>query len=284
MALNTTGTPSTANYVLGRGVVYISPLSNGATTGFIDLGNAPAFSASVDVEELLHQSSRSGTRVTDKRVIISRTVSLSLTVDEITHDNLALFFVGSTSSAANSVLTADIGTTGDNSTAVTFAAANGWSKGRWYNMVDGNGDRFSLASATGVVIVNDAAGTPAALSSSDYTLDLDMGRVFIHHDATADVTKTLGVLVESDNQSAARATIQKVEALKGTNTEYAVKFVMENPANNDEPLEFLFHSVQLAADGELALIGDEFSQIQLSGTAQVDDNGDTLTITGLSAT
>lgn len=286
MAINTSGTPSTANYVLGRGVVYISPLVSGAPTGYIDLGNAPSFSSSIDVEELLHQSSRTGTRVTDKRVIISRTVSLALTIDEITHDNLALFYVGSIAEATNPARAADIGTVGSPNTAVTFQAAN-WSKARWYDMVNGSGARFSLATSTGVTIVADAGGTPVTLTEgTDYVLDRDLGRIFIPEGSSAVTTVTLGVIVDSSEQVSAnaRASIQTMEALKGTNNEYAVKFVMENPANADEPLEFEFHSVQLAADGELALIGEEFTSINLSGTAQVDDNGDTLTITGLSPT
>jgi len=45
-------------------------------------------------------------------------------------------------------------------------------------------------------------------------------------------------------------------------------FIAENPAANDEQGEYQFHQVSLKADGDFALIGDEFSQMAFTAVAE----------------
>jgi len=54
-------------------------------------------------------------------------------------------------------------------------------------------------------------------------------------------------------------------------------FIAVNPADEDHESEFVFEQVNLKPQGELSLIGDEYTTIQLTGVAEVGDNGRTLT-------
>lgn len=269
MAINTTGKPDTRDYFLGRGIIYLAELdANSLPKEYRDLGNSPAFSITVESEELLHQLSRTGLRVTDKRITLSQDISMSFQLDEISHDNLALFFTGTTQSVTNPAV-AGVGTMGS-PIAITATAV----LGRWYDLktsYDGLGTPTAF-SADSVPKIRRTSGTPMDLVlGTDYEIDRQMGRVFLKHNAV-NVAAGDDIGWYSAADASAPATLQLMKALKGTVKDYALKFIAENPANAAEKIEYEFHSVQLSADGDLSLIGDEFSVAGFSGSAQKNTN------------
>lgn len=269
MAINSTGKPDTRDYFLGRGIIYLAELdANSLPKEYRDLGNSPAFSITVESEELLHQLSRSGLRVTDKRITLSQDISLSFSLDEISHDNLALFFTGTTNSVTNPAV-AGVGTMMAPIAITTTAVL-----GRWYDLktaYDGTGVPTAF-SADSVPKIRRTSGTPMDLVlGTDYEIDRQMGRVFLKHNAV-NVAANDDIGWYSAADASAPATLQLMKALKGTVKDYALKFIAENPANSSEKIEYDFHSVQISADGDLALIGDEFSAAGFSGSAQKNTN------------
>jgi len=84
--------PSTTLYTLGKGVLSIGEWS-GATppSSFVDVGNCPKFEVEVTEEKLAHYSSRSGTRVKDKEVILETGYNCNFDLDEISVQNLKMF-------------------------------------------------------------------------------------------------------------------------------------------------------------------------------------------------
>lgn len=92
-------TPSPNNYVLGRGVVYFDRRDpdTGLLTGERDLGNAPAFSLTLDLETLEHFSSRAGLRAKDKEVTLQITPSVSFQLDEVNVENVKLIYLAESS-------------------------------------------------------------------------------------------------------------------------------------------------------------------------------------------
>lgn len=272
---NTTGLPQTKDYSLGRGKLYIAKL-NVATgkpdaSGWRDIGNVPAFSTSVDVEELLHQSSQAGLKVTDKRVVVSQTLNFSFSMDETSSQNMALYFSGDTATVTNPAVA------GFTAVVLTTAAK----LGRWYDIVNGSGVRAVDIDPTKVTARE--AGTPTTLVlGTDYKLDTKMGRIFLFSTATGIADgETLDVALTAD--AGASASLDQVKALKKSAEQLVLKFIAENPANNDQQVELEFHSVTLSADGDLALIGDDWITMQVTGTAQQETLGGsearTLTIT-----
>lgn len=86
--------PSTSLYSLGKGILSIgdwsgsTPPSAGA---YVDVGNCPSFELEVVEESLDHYSSRAGTRVKDKSVIIETGYTVTFGLDEISVKNLQMF-------------------------------------------------------------------------------------------------------------------------------------------------------------------------------------------------
>jgi hypothetical protein len=92
--------PSPQLYSLGRGIVSIGEW-NGTTPpdggSYIDVGNSPRFEVEVTEEKLEHFSSRSGTRLKDKVVILETGYTLNFDLDEISVENLKIFLKGTLS-------------------------------------------------------------------------------------------------------------------------------------------------------------------------------------------
>lgn len=256
--LNTTGQPSTIDYNLGRGAVYFG--TNAPVTGlalaYRHLGNAPEFNINLEVETLEHQASLAGLKTTDKEVTVSQTLGLSLSLDEINFQNLAIFMAGSNPAHTNILSVSNL----------EYFAIN---VGRWFDIYDTTtGNRVYDITDAGDVDVSRSSGSSSLTLTivTDYLLDLKMGRVFIN---------TTGAMVDGDDfiisytsSGSPIATIDTVEALTTTTVAGSLKFISQNPTDADHESEFQFHSVSLKAEGDFSLIGDDFTVMQLTGKAE----------------
>lgn len=81
--------PNTLNYFIGKGICYFTP--DGGVER--DLGNAPEVELTPAVDKLDHFSSRTGTRTKDRSIIIEKSVTLRLVLEEVTAENLALLLM-----------------------------------------------------------------------------------------------------------------------------------------------------------------------------------------------
>lgn len=275
--LNLTGLPNTNDYNLGRGIVFFGVIDaiTGLPVNYRDLGNAPEFNVSIESETLEHQSSRLGLKSTDKEVVISQKMSLSLTLDEINFQNLAQLFSGVTATHTNPAIAgfAEI---------LDFVAAANVVLGRWYDLKDSTGERvYDIQQTADVLLENGSAGNPGVLvDGTDYTLDLKMGRFFLLTTATNIVNGEEIDFTLTANASAVN--LDEVQALTTTSVVGGLKFISENPASNDHQTEYMFHQVSLKAEGDFSLIGDEFTQMQFTAVAEknalADATSPTLTV------
>lgn len=280
--LNVTGLPDTGDYSLGRGVIYIAEIDTTTgkpnDAGWEDLGNAPEFSTSVDVETLEHVSSRGGLAVTDKEVVLSQTLNIAFTLDELRFQNIARFLSGDSVSEPDvNPAVAGFGPIVQTSVAGITAL------GRWYDITDGvnqTGVRVMDIDAT-LLTVNETSGAPVLLTEDvDYTVDEKTGRIFFLTTA-ADITagEPFSVTLSAD---AAAVAYDEVRGLTKTSVLVALKFVAVNPANNDEVKEYQFHQVNLKAEGDFSLIGQEFTTMGFTAVAEsnalADPNSPIVTI------
>jgi hypothetical protein len=83
--------PSIQNYHIGKGIVSFQ--EDGAPD-FVDLGNAPSFVWTPNVEKKEHFSSREGVKTKDFTAITQTGATIKFTLDEINGDNLAIFTLG----------------------------------------------------------------------------------------------------------------------------------------------------------------------------------------------
>lgn len=275
---NTTGLPNTDDYNLGRGIVYFAAINaaNGRPISWRDMGNAPDFTIQIEKETLEHQSSRQGLRVVDKEVVVSQKVSFSFGLDEVNHENLADFFSGEKATHTNVAIAGF---------AEYVMVANGnLALGRWYDIVNSSGNRaYDVDSADLVVKTN--AGSPVTLvEGTDYTVDNTMGRIFTLSASAALATAITGgfglrVAVTADANA---STINEVRALTKSAIAGALKFIGDNPAANGVKTEYQFHQVTLKAEGDFALIGDDWTKMTFTGAAERNTlgspNSPTLTV------
>lgn len=100
--------PSTDNYVLGKGKLYFDKLSQstGLYEGERDLGNAPAVNLNITLEELAHYSSRGGLKAKDKKVISEVSPTITFTLDENSKENVALLFMAEMEDVTQAAATA----------------------------------------------------------------------------------------------------------------------------------------------------------------------------------
>jgi hypothetical protein len=238
--INTTGTPNTEDYNLGRGIVYFSTL------------NASE-----------HLSSREGLKTVDKEVVVSQKMTLSLTLDEINFQNLALLFSGETATLTNPSIA------GFAKYEMITAASGGVELGRWYDIVDASGIRCYDIQVTGELILNNGDDEVLLVEGTDYEEDLVMGRVFLLTTATKiSAAEALDVTVTAN---AAAVNVDEVRSLTTTAVIGALKFIAENPASSDTKTEYQFHKVSLKAEGDYTTIGDEFTQMQFTAVAEKNE-------------
>ena len=88
---------SIANYTVGKGIVSLK--AAGALT-YADMGTCTEFEFTPEVEKLDHFSSRSGVREKDKSVVIQKSGTLRLVLDEWTVENLKLAVLGSSATVS----------------------------------------------------------------------------------------------------------------------------------------------------------------------------------------
>lgn len=276
MAKNFSGAPNTRNYLLGRGAIYVSALSasTGLPADYRHLGNAPAFSMTVEEETLEHQSSLSGLKVTDARVVLSKEIQFSFELDEIEDNNLELFLSGTSSNVTNPAVA---GFT--NNTLIPSAVL-----GRWYDLQTTAGVRaYDIQDGSDIALSEDPLGSPTSLvEGTDYETDLVNGRIRLLSTATnvAD-GEDVGLVLAAD--AGPTSAYERIDALAGSNTQkYAVKFVSINPQDGNRNTEYEFAKASLSADGEMGLISDEFATMGFSGVAEAStERGFTLYVTSI---
>jgi len=263
--LNLTGLPNTGDYNLGRGIAYIG--TPDATTkkvdvdGWRDLGNCPAFSFTMETEELSHQSSREGTRTTDLRVPVSQELQLGFQLDELNFQNLALFFSGEAVAEPDT----HPAVAGVADVSITTAAE----LGRWYDLYASDaqaGIRLMNIDSTKLSLSKDPGGTPVALDEGiDYKVDEEMGRIFFFSTAVkiadgdeCDFTITADTGAEDYDE---------VRCLTLTSQTVSLKFIARN-ANGDKQAEYEIHQCRLSPEGEFTAIGEEFTTLGFTAVVE----------------
>lgn len=98
-------TDSINNYTIGKGIVSFQ--KTGASV-YRDLGNSPRFEIQPNVETLAHFSSRTGVKTKDAEFITSKSATLTIDLEEIDPDNVALSLLGQKSINASGFTMIDI--------------------------------------------------------------------------------------------------------------------------------------------------------------------------------
>lgn len=269
---NTTLSPDSGNVLLGRGVISLARID--AVTGLPDasgferMGNVSAFTITAASETIERTNYTAAKAIQDLLLTTSQSANLSIATDEVTAQNFARFLAGEV--AAN--YTSPLNVTVSNRVITTNAR-----KGAIYPLTNGTNQPLLGLDLTGpstppTLLVeyddnaNFTSGTPAVFGV-DYELNTKSGAIRILPSSAVNVTSDRFWRFTYTANSAVAKTFSRTDILTGTVNQFALRFEGFNGADGSAFL-FDLYKVSLSADGDAAIIGDEFTTLTFSGSIQ----------------
>ena len=236
------------NYTLGRGELYFDKFVPGTfnKTGERYLGNSPELNLTTESETLDHYNSDRGIRVKDKSILLEKSDSGTFILDEISTENVALWFLGDVSVVAQSAATS----------VVQNIPANRIKPGTYIQLGESLANPTGHRNVTLTSVTSDPVGTTYRLNV-DYTIDAELGRLYIVPGGAIDGRTPLIV-----TYATAASTREQIVVGDGTTIEGALRFISYNPTGPRR--DYYWPYVQLRADGDLALKGDEWQQLSFA--------------------
>lgn len=269
---NLAGVPNTNDYLIGRGKVFFSALdpTTERPIAYRDLGNCTAFNLSATKETQRHFSSQQGIRVSDAEVVLSQEFGVSITIDELNYENLAMWFSGDADAYtdADQVISSGISDPG-------IAALLVEKKGRWYPLyyvAPGSSAGTHAKRIYGVQVLKINGQDIGDLD--DVIVDHQAGMVFVGLNSslsagTAEAPQAYTVTYGAWGVNPGLPLpIHQVRGFTKSAITGAVKMISINPRANGHKHEIEIHKVTLSPEGDLALIGDEFATLTLTGTIE----------------
>ena len=250
-------------YTIPRGRVFFNPINNATDEyiGEIYLGNCPSFGISIETEKAEHYSSETGLREKDASVVLEVKRSGSLTCDNMSMSNVALFLSGSTGT-----ITQAAGTVTDEEIKVI--------PGRYYQL--------GLSPATPVgarnvsaVAVKAPVGATEYEAGTDYMLDAARG--------TLQILAGGAIVAGAIKVTYTKAAVTWEGIRSGASGELvgALRVVSDNAtgANRD----FYLPRVSLVPSGELPVIADgsDFASMQFDADVLKPANGEAIYVDGM---
>jgi hypothetical protein len=214
------------NITLGRGRLYFAPFLTGTTTpqdARLYLGNTPGCNLTGEVEKLDHYTADTRVRAKDRSITIEANYSGTVTTDNISVGNLAMFFLGSASTvttiAATNLTFTSTNLPADSMLQLGATAAN----------------PSGARNVTNVAVTGKVLGT-------DYELDAALGQIR---------AITAGVFAGTYDVSA--STRDRVISA-GTEAKGLLQFVADNPEGTNR--DIILPYVTLSPNGDFAIKGD----------------------------
>lgn len=225
------------DYLIARGRVYFDPFDASENrTGEIALGNCPGVTINIETEEAEHYSSEAGMREKDGSWVIEVKRTGSLTCDNFSPANSALWLSGThevKSQAATPV-------TGENRVV---------KKGRIYQLGATTANPLGVRNVTGVAVWS-TGGSPAALTAgTDYNVDTETGRVQILAGGAIDDDDTVEF-----RYTPVAGTYEAVKSGASAKLYGALRIVSDNATGGNR--DWYFPKVTLLPSGELPLVAE----------------------------
>lgn len=225
------------NYVLGRGKLHFGQFRRGTQVarGERYLGNTPELGFSAEQENLDHYNSDEGVRVKDESVVLQLDYMGSFITDNISPENLAMFFLGEHASLTVTAATEQTNTFSDIEPGLTYQLG------------------ATLASPSGARMVANVSVAGAA-EGVDYTVDNELGRITVLDDSSVlsagtELTVTFDIEAHTRNR-----VISKADTIEGE-----LRFIAINATGAN--VDYFMPWVKITPNGDYALKGDEWQQL-----------------------
>lgn len=262
--INTTGVPSTSEYLIGRGIMQWAELdSTGLPKSFRDIGNVPELTITSSVETYEHYSSREGLKTRDLRIVLQQDLTMGFSVENINFNNLSAFVSGEAKSYVNPAIAGF--------TAKQICKDGDLVVNSYYMIHSGGLPAFGITSTNSPVVITTESTPVTLVADTDYTLDAVSGMIFIKSTvktlAAVSAGKGFTVALTAD---AAATTVDTIEALSASELNVAIRFIGIN-AETGKKVIYDFHKVTLTPDGDFGLISDEAAKLPFTGAAEKSD-------------
>jgi hypothetical protein len=241
--------PNPANEYLGRGKLFLDVFDAlGNRTGQQDVGNISTFDVEDKVEVKQKYESMDPQSLLYARAVTRQTVTLKITGDEYTLDNLARVL-----NATPQIITA----VGAAVAAEAITPVGGSILGRYYD--------FANRNVTALTDVKQ--GATALVLGTDYTADLPRGRIYL---LPTSVTITPGMQLTAD-YTFGTYTFNAINIGQKGTVEAYVRF--EGNPIKGPTLEAEYWHVSFTPTGQLGFIVDDFANWTLEGEVIADTVG-----------
>jgi hypothetical protein len=238
--------PNAANVLLGRGMLYIDNFdANGNRTGQQAVGNVTTLETENKVEIKEKYESMDPASSLYARGVTRQTVTLKITGDEFTLDNLARALLGSITTVTG---------TGASVTAETITPTGGAVLNRYYD----------LAHRNVTTLTDIKQGSTTLVLGTDYTADLVRGRIYL---MPTSVTITPGSAITAD-YTYGTYTYNAVNVASVGTVDAYVRF-LGNPVKGPT-YEAEYWHVSFTPTGSLGFIADDFGNWTLEGEVIAD--------------
>lgn len=256
-------TYSQNKYTIPRGRVFFNPI-NTATDEYLGelyMGNCPSLGLSIETEKAEHYSSETGLREKDASVVLEVKRTGSLTCDNMSGTNVALFLSGST------------GTITQAGASVTDEVID-VIPGRYYQLGLGASTPVGARKVSAVVVTN-SAGTTTYVAGTDYLLDADRGRLQI---------LATGTIVAGEikvDYTKAATTWEGIRSGAAGELLGALRIVSDNATGDQR--DFYMPRVSLVPSGEIPVIaeGTDFAQMTFDADVLKPANGEAIYVDGM---
>jgi len=235
----------TNNYTLGRGKVHFARFSSGLTPGpFRYIGNTPELNLTIESEELDHFSSDGGIREKDDSVPLEVNRTGSMITDNISPDNVALFFFGDKSTVTT------VSASGENTSITNIELDHSYKIAATTQNPTGV---FGVSESNLTVQINMGA---TLVEGTDFEIDYDMG--IISFLSGGSLTGGEQIDITYDLRGSTRDRV-----ISGSSP---VEGAMMYQTNNPKGTNSLFYMpyCKISPNGDYALKGDEWQQIPFS--------------------
>ena len=229
------------NYTLGKGEIHFGQFLPSTQTprGERYFGNTPELSFSAEQENLDHYSSDRGIRIKDQSVVLQLDYAGSFITDNISPENLALFFLGE---SLKTTVT---------STPVTGESHSDIEKGFSYQLGTSAPYPAGVRKISAFVLKK---GATVLVSGVDYLVDVNLARFTI---LETSVTLTNGDDLTADYTIDASTRDRIVS--KSSTIEGSMRYIAVNPAGAQ--IDYFMPWVKITPNGDFAVKGEEWQQL-----------------------
>lgn len=240
---------SGANWTVGKGRGYFDRRTRGGVyEGERDLGNIASMSVSVGMDKRNHMNTKGDFRYTDKSAVVQISPKITVTLDEINVENLALLFLADVSEREQAA-------TGDET--LTIAAA----RVRPGFVID-LGGRFIDPEGFSVT----GAGGTEYREGADWKLDARCGKLHVLKGGALDGAEDLTVTYRLKAQA-----YKRLDNFRRSTIEGRFTYVSDNAAGDNFIIECWNVSFILAGEAVFVTDRKELMRIQLVGDIQADE-------------